>query len=209
MGDRESLGGGAAVAGLMRRGWLCLYEYQRRSLSGSCASDHRGSSAIPGSFGRRSRAPSHHSIGGGVGWHARFADDSQQVAVWTGALRNQFDYNTTFKDARLEVLTRMGLADLPPSVQPQIAPTSPVGEIYRYWLRNPVDANGHAIYSLADMKSLQDWTLEREFRRVPRIADVVSFGGRVKRYEVQPDPDRLRRFDITLDQLQQPSLAAT
>ncbi len=53
------------------------------------------------------------------------------------------------------------------------------------------------------MKSLQDWTLEREFRRVPRIADVVSFGGRVKRYEVQPDPERLRRFDITLDQLQQ------
>lgn len=117
-------------------------------------------------------------------------------------LRNQFDYNTSFKDARLEVLTRMGLADLPPSVQPQIAPTSPVGEIYRYWLRNPIDANGKEIYSLTDMKSLQDWTLEREFRRVPRIADVVSFGGRVKRYEVQPDPDRLRRFDITLDQLQ-------
>ncbi len=118
-------------------------------------------------------------------------------------LRNQFDYNTSFKDARLEVLTRMGLADLPPGVQPQIAPTSPVGEIYRYWLRNPVDAKGKEIYSLSDMKSLQDWTLEREFRRVPRIADVVSFGGRVKRYEVQPDPERLRRFDITLDQLQQ------
>ncbi len=78
-----------------------------------------------------------------------------------------------------------------------------MGEIYRYWLRNPVDANGREIYTLSDMKSLQDWTLEREFRRVPRIADVVSFGGRVKRYEVQPDPERLRRFDITLDQLQQ------
>lgn len=117
-------------------------------------------------------------------------------------LRNQFDYNTSFKDARLEVLTRMGLADIPQSVQPQIAPTSPVGEIYRYWLRNPIDESGKEVYTLADMKSLQDWTLEREFRRVPRIADVVSFGGRVKRYEVQPDPDRLRRFDITLDQLQ-------
>ena len=59
------------------------------------------------------------------------------------------------------------------------------------------------MYSLSDLKTLQDWTLEREFRRVPRIADVVSFGGQVKRYEIQPDPDRLRRFDITLDQLEQ------
>lgn len=117
-------------------------------------------------------------------------------------LRNQFDYDTSFKDARIEVLNRLALAALPPSVQPQIAPTSPVGEIYRYVLRNPVDAHGDEIYSLADMKSQQDWTLERVFRRVPRIADVVSFGGRVKRYEVQPDSDRLRRFDITLDQMQ-------
>ena len=117
-------------------------------------------------------------------------------------MRNQFDYATSFKDARIEVLNRLTLATLPPSVQPQIAPTSPIGEIYRYVLRNPVDARGEPIYSLADLKSLQDWTLEREFRRVPRIADVVSFGGKVKRYEVQPDPDRLRRFDITLDQLE-------
>src|SRR5206468_3603771 len=43
---------------------------------------------------------------------------------------------------------------------------------------------------------------EREFRTVPRIVDVTSFGGTVRRYEVQPDPDRLRRYGITLMQLQ-------
>ena len=107
------------------------------------------------------------------------------------------------------MLNRLTLAELPPKVQPQIAPTSPIGEIYRYVLRNPVDDQGRPIYSLTDLKSLQDWTLQREFRRVPRIADVVSFGGAVKRYEIQPDPDRLRRFDITLDQLARPSPTAT
>ena len=51
--------------------------------------------------------------------------------------------------------------------------------------------------------------LEREFRRVPRIVDVTSFGGTVKRYEIHPDPDRLRRYGITLDQLQNASPTAT
>ena len=49
---------------------------------------------------------------------------------------------------------------------------------------------------------MQDWVLEREFRRVPRVVDLTSFGGTVRRYEVQPDPDRLRRYGITLGQVQ-------
>src|SRR6202011_2598305 len=51
-------------------------------------------------------------------------------------------------------------------------------------------------------RALQDWTLEREFRRVPGVADVRSCGGTIKRYENQPDPDRLKRYGITLQQLQ-------
>src|SRR5262249_41028715 len=51
-------------------------------------------------------------------------------------------------------------------------------------------------------KALQDWVVEREFRTVQRIVGVVSFGGTVRRYEVQPDPDRLRRYGVTLPQLQ-------
>ena len=51
-------------------------------------------------------------------------------------------------------------------------------------------------------KAMEDWTLERQFRRVPRIGDVTSFGGTVKRYEIQPDPDLMKRYGITLPQLQ-------
>ncbi len=117
-------------------------------------------------------------------------------------LRNQFSYAISNKDARIEVLNRLALSQLPTGVTPTLAPTSPTGEIYRYTLSNPLDEEGQPIYELRDLKGLQDWTLSREFRRVPRIADVVSFGGEVKRYEVQPDPDRLRRYGVTLDQLE-------
>ena len=92
---------------------------------------------------------------------------------------------------------------LPPGVTPQISPESPTGEIYRYTLRSPKDGAGNDLYTLNDLKALQDWVLEREFRRVPRIVDVSSSGGMVKRYEIHPDPNRLRRYGITLAQVQQ------
>ncbi len=117
-------------------------------------------------------------------------------------LRNQFSYGTSYKDARIEVLNRLALADLPKGVQPTISPASPIGEIYRYVIMSPKDTAGNSIYSLNDLKSLQDWTLSRQFRRVPRIVDTVSFGGTVKRYEIQPDPERLRKYNITLSQLE-------
>ncbi|MBI3838150.1 MAG: efflux RND transporter permease subunit [Planctomycetia bacterium] len=117
-------------------------------------------------------------------------------------LRNQFSYSTDYFRARLEVLNRLNTVDLPPGVQPEIAPTSPTGEIYRYILKIPKDAQGKDVYTLYDLKSLNDWKLEKEFRRVQRIADVVSFGGAVKRYEIQPDPARLKQYGITLEQLE-------
>ncbi len=118
-------------------------------------------------------------------------------------VRNQFEYGEDFQRAKIEVLNRLNLVDLPNGVKPTIAPTSPIGEIYRYVLRNPVDADGREIYSLSDMKTLQDWTLERAFRRLPRIADVVGFGGSEKRYEIQPDPDRLLQYGISLARLEE------
>jgi cobalt-zinc-cadmium resistance protein CzcA len=117
-------------------------------------------------------------------------------------LRNQFSYGTSYKDARIEVLNRLTLADLPSGVQPTISPTSAIGEIFRYVIRTPKDPAGNDVYTLNDLKSLQDWTLARQFRRIPRIADTVSFGGTVKRYEIQPDPERLRKYNITLSQLE-------
>ncbi len=118
-------------------------------------------------------------------------------------VRNQFDYGTDFFRARIEVLNRIYTASLPPGVQPGLANTTPTGEIYRYILAGPTDSLGHDIYAQSDLKSLQDWVLEREFRRVPRVADVVSFGGAVKRYEIQPDPERLKAYGIGLVQLQE------
>src|SRR5262249_28954855 len=117
-------------------------------------------------------------------------------------LRNQFEYGVDFNKAKQEVLNRLTTASLPASVTPVISPTTPTGEIYRYTLKSPKDALGRDVYNLNDLKSLEDWTLEREFRRVPRIAAVTGSGGTVKRYEIHPDPDRLKRFGITLQQLQ-------
>ena len=114
-----------------------------------------------------------------------------------------FNYGVEYKEARQETINRLqSTPPLPSGVTPQISPESPTGEIFRYVLRAPKDAAGRNIYTLNDLKALQDWVLEREFRAVPRVVDVTSWGGTVRRYEVQPDPDRMRRYGITLAQLQ-------
>jgi cobalt-zinc-cadmium resistance protein CzcA len=118
-------------------------------------------------------------------------------------LRNQFEYGVDFYKARQEVINRLQfVANLPAGVVPQISPETPTGEIFRYTLRSPKDPLGRDIYTLNDLKALQDWTLERQFRRVPRIIDITSSGGTVKRYEIHPDPHRLKMLGITLQQLQ-------
>jgi cobalt-zinc-cadmium resistance protein CzcA len=118
-------------------------------------------------------------------------------------LRCIFHYDFPYADARQEVINRLSMINqpLPPGVTPQLSPANPIGEIFRYTLRGPRDALGRDIYNLNDLKALQDWLVERQFRRVPRIVDVTSFGGTVKRYEIQPDPDRLKRYGITLNQI--------
>src|SRR5436190_13059236 len=117
-------------------------------------------------------------------------------------LRNQFEYGIEYIAARQEVLNRLAMAEVPKTVKPMISPASPIGEIYRYTLYSPKDAVGKDIYTLNDLKSLQDWTLERQFLRIPGVAGVVSCGGTVKRYEIQPDPQRLKEYGITLQQLE-------
>jgi cobalt-zinc-cadmium resistance protein CzcA len=118
-------------------------------------------------------------------------------------LRCIFHYDVPYASARQEVINRLATINqpLPPGVTPQISPANAIGEIFRYTLKGPKDALGNEIYTLNDLKALQDWLVEREFRRVPRIIDVTSYGGTVKRYEIQPDPDRMKRFGITLNQL--------
>src|SRR5438105_6263035 len=111
------------------------------------------------------------------------------------------DLNVDYDRARQDVINRLALANLPSGVTPQISPASPIGEILRYTLRSPKDPLGRPLYTLSDLKALQDYTLQRELLRVPRIAGVVGYGGTIKRYEVQPDPDRLRQYGISLTQL--------
>ena len=117
-------------------------------------------------------------------------------------LRNQFDYGRDYDQAKQDVINRISQVVLPAGVTPQISPASPIGEILRYTLINPATANGKPIYSLADLKSVQDSIIQRELLRVPRIGGVTAFGGEIKRYEIQPDPWRLQRFGVPLSQLQ-------
>jgi cobalt-zinc-cadmium resistance protein CzcA len=118
-------------------------------------------------------------------------------------LRNQFEYGVDYYAARQEVLNRLaGARDLPAGVNPGISPFTPTGELFRFSLAGPSGPGGRPVYDLNDLKALEDWVLEREFRRLPRIAGVTSFGGTVKRYEIRPDPGRLHRYGISLGQLQ-------
>src|SRR6516165_10140985 len=118
-------------------------------------------------------------------------------------LRNVFEYGHEYEKARQEVINRLQFVQgLPPGVNPVISPANPIGEIYRYTLYSPVNDLGWPIYTLTDLKALQDWLLEREFRRVPGVIDVTSQGGMIKRYEIHPDPERMKSFGITLQQVQ-------
>ena len=101
-----------------------------------------------------------------------------------------FDDDTTDTQARQQTLERLGTADLPQGVVPQLAPLSTaIGEIYRYILKG----DG---YSTRDLRTLEDWVVERNFRAVPGVADVVTFGGLVKTYEVNPQLARMRYYGI-------------
>jgi len=99
--------------------------------------------------------------------------------------------------ARQQVVERLQGVDLPPNVQAQLAPFSTaIGEIYRYRVRG----EGQGPRAL---RSYQDWVIARQLKLVPGVADVTSFGGIVKQYEVHPDFARMRDYHVTLAQLSQ------
>jgi cobalt-zinc-cadmium resistance protein CzcA len=79
-------------------------------------------------------------------------------------------------------------------VQPQLSPWSAIGELYRYQLVG----EGH---SLMDLKTVQDWVLERQFKQVPGVIDVVSFGGPTKEFHVDLDPNQLVAFNVSISQV--------
>ncbi len=100
--------------------------------------------------------------------------------------------------ARQQVLEKLQTVSLPPGVQPGLGPlTTAVGEIYRYVLETPPGM------AATDVRALQDWQVRPVLRMVPGVADVVSFGGEVKEYQVRVNAFALRRFGVTLDQVGQ------
>jgi heavy metal efflux system protein len=110
----------------------------------------------------------------------------------------QFSFDYTYEQALQQVLNR--LSQLPPLLNnalPQISPLSPIGEIYRYRLVGPPN------YSVLDLKTLQDWVLQRRFRTVPGVIDVTGWGGKTKTYELQVDFNKLVANGLTLPQLLQ------
>src|SRR5437868_5845519 len=110
----------------------------------------------------------------------------------------QFSFAYTYDEALQQVLNRLGqMPPLPGSVQPAISPLSAIGEIYRYRLVGPPN------YSVRDLKTLQDWVLQRRFRAVPGVIDVTGWGGKTKTYELQVDFNKLIATGLTLPQMLQ------
>ena len=100
--------------------------------------------------------------------------------------------------ARNQVLEKLQNVTFPAGIQPQLAPlATAVGEIYRYVLTAPPDM------PLREVRAIQDWVIRPALRRVAGVADVNSFGGAVKEYQVRIDPPALTRYGITLDQVSQ------
>jgi cobalt-zinc-cadmium resistance protein CzcA len=106
-------------------------------------------------------------------------------------IRCYFAYGADYYFSRQEVLNRLALTSLPEGVQPTLSPQSAIGEIYRYELRG----DG---YSLMDLKTAQDWILERQFKQVPGVIDVVGFGGYTKQFHVELDPNKLILFGVSV-----------
>jgi cobalt-zinc-cadmium resistance protein CzcA len=110
----------------------------------------------------------------------------------------QFTYDFTYVQAEQWVINRLAqLQGLPNNAQPQISPTSPIGEIFRYRVVGPPD------YSVADLKTIEDWMLERRFKAVPGVIDVTGWGGKTKTYEVTVDQRRLVDYGLSIPQLLQ------
>jgi cobalt-zinc-cadmium resistance protein CzcA len=107
-----------------------------------------------------------------------------------------FSEHTDDYFARQQVLERLQGVTLPPGLQPTLAPlTTAVGEIFRYVVEAPKDMPQR------DVRAIQDWQIRPVLRTVPGVADITSFGGSVKQYQVLLNPYLLTKFGISIDQV--------
>src|ERR1700744_1888755 len=111
-------------------------------------------------------------------------------------IKVQFTYDFTYEQAEQWVINRLAqLPPLPNNVVPQISPESPIGEILRYRVVGPPG------YTVTDLKTIEDWMLERRFKAVPGVIDVTGWGGKTKTYEVNIDQDKLLHYGLTIPQV--------
>jgi heavy metal efflux system protein len=110
-----------------------------------------------------------------------------------------FDDSSVNDWNRQKVLERLTQVNVPPGVQPQIGTDwSPTGQIYWYTLRSTNPA-----YDLMNLRSIEDWVLYKEFRKVDNVVDVSDFGGTAREYQVRVDPNKLITYGLSIAQVEQ------
>ena len=110
-----------------------------------------------------------------------------------------FDDSSNNDWNRQKVLERMSGLDLPTGVQPQMGTDwSTVGQIYWYTLHS-----SNPEYDLMALRSIEDWTLEKQFKSVPNVVDVSDFGGTVREYQIRIDPNKLISYGLSIGQVEQ------
>src|SRR4029077_13517111 len=110
-------------------------------------------------------------------------------------VRLQFDYGRDYYFVRQQTINRLKDAVLPPGVAPVISPAGGISEIVRYQLKGPPGMD------LIELKTLQDWVVERKLRTVPGVADVAVLGGKSKEFQAELDLNRMMAYGITLPQV--------
>ncbi|PZP44473.1 MAG: CusA/CzcA family heavy metal efflux RND transporter, partial [Pseudopedobacter saltans] len=102
-----------------------------------------------------------------------------------------FDDGVQDQEARIQVNSLLPNADLPDNVSPTVQPpTGPTGEVFRYTLKS-------TFRGVRELKTIQDWVVDRQLKEVPGVADVTAFGGEVKTFEIRIDPGKLASVGIT------------
>jgi cobalt-zinc-cadmium resistance protein CzcA len=112
-----------------------------------------------------------------------------------GFLRLQFEYGRDYYFVRQQVINRLNDAKLPNGVQPVISPAGGISEIFRYQLVGPPGMD------LIQLKTLQDWVVERRLRIVPGVADVSVLGGKTKEFQAEIDLNKMMAYGLTLPQI--------
>ena len=112
-----------------------------------------------------------------------------------GFIRLQFEYGRDYYFVRQQTLNRLKDAVLPSGVEPVISPAGGISEIFRYQLKGPPEMD------LIELKTLQNWVVERKLRTVAGVADVATLGGKTKEFQAEIDLNLMMAYGMTLPQI--------